>query len=124
MPRTDRRFTGEDLKRLYCKNLTPKERYFFDILECDWSDKSAQEKVRDIFKALKDSGLLDDALEYLPNGNYIKKALQVVYFLFDEGALGELDWIPALDWKDVLDDLFNVKERYEELDSKYQLLLK
>lgn len=112
------------MKRLYCKNLTPKERYFFDILECDWSDKSAQEKVRDIFKALKDSGLLDDALDYLPNGNYIKKALQVVYFLLDEGALGELDWIPALDWKDVLDDLFNVKERYEELDSKYQLLLK
>ena len=48
----------------------------------------------------------------------------MVYFLLDEGGLGELDWIPALDWKDVLDDLFNVKERYEELDSKYQLLLK
>ena len=122
MPRADRRFTGEDLKRLYCKNLTPKERYFFDILECDWSDKSAQEKVRDIFKALKESGLLDDALEYLPNGNYIKKALQVVYFLLDEGALEELDWIPALDWKETLDDLFDINERYREFEEAQKLL--
>ena len=123
MPRADRRFTGEDLKRLYCKNLTPKERYFFDILDCDWSDKSVQEKARDIFKALKESGLLDDALEYLPNGNYIKKALQVVYFLLDEGALGEIDFIPALDWKETLDELFNINERYQELEGKYELLL-
>ena len=122
MPRADRRFTGEDLKRLYCKNLTPKERYFFDILECDWSDKSAQEKVRDIFKALKDSGLLDDALEYLPNGNYIKKAMQVVYFLLEEGALEELDWIPALDWKETLDDLFDINERYREFEEAQKLL--
>ena len=122
MPRADRRFTGEDLKRLYCKNLTPKERYFFDILECNWSDKSAQEKVRDIFKALKESGLLDDALEYLPNGNYIKKALQVVYFLLDEGALEELDWIPALDWKETLDDLFDINERYREFEEAQKLL--
>ena len=122
MPRADRRFTGEDLKRLYCKNLTPKERYFFDILECNWSDKSAQEKVRDIFKALKDSGLLDDALDYLPNGNYIKKALQVVYFLLDDGALEELDWIPALDWKETLDDLFDINERYREFEEAQKLL--
>ena len=122
MPRADRRFTGEDLKRLYCKNLTPKERYFFDILECDWSDKSAQEKVRDIFKALKESGLLDDALEYLPNGNYIKKAMQVVYFLLEEGALEELDWIPALDWKETLDDLFDINERYREFEEAQKLL--
>ena len=124
MARTDRRFTGEDLKRLYCKNLTPRERHFFDILDCDWSDKSASEKVRDIFEALKDSGLLDDALDYIPNGNYIKKALQVVYFLLDDGVLGEIDWVPTMEWKEILDDLFNVKERYEELDTKYQLLLK
>ena len=43
--------------------------------------------------------------------------------MLDEGALGEIDFIPALDWKETLDDLFNVKERYQELEGKYELLL-
>lgn len=32
MPRKDRRFTGEDIRRLYCRNLTPEGRKLVDAM--------------------------------------------------------------------------------------------
>lgn len=122
MPRKDRRFTGSDLRRLYCKNLEYGQRYIFDISECDWSDLSAEEKIRKIVETIDDTGLMD-AIDLLPGGPYIRRALAVVQFLLDHGNISEVDWFPGLDWSKLLDDLFNVQERYDELEIKYQVLL-
>lgn len=123
MPRKDRRFKGTDLRRLYCKNLTPDQRYFFDITDCDWSDYSTEEKVKKVLEALEESGLLDEVVDLLPYGQYIRKALAVAQFLLGEGDIVDVDWFPGLDWSNLLDDLFNVQERYDQLEIKYQELL-
>jgi hypothetical protein len=108
---------------LYCKNLRPDQRYIFDISECDWSDLSAEEKIKKIVEALEDSGLMDEIVELLPGGNYIRRALAVVQFLLGQGDIREVDWFPGMDWSTLLDDLFNVQERYDQLEIKYQELL-
>lgn len=99
MPRKDRRFTGQDLKRLYCKNLTPEQRHFFDILDCDWSDYSRLEKFEEVMDFLDDSGLLEDAMRMLPYGNYVEKAFRVAQFLLKGGDLTQIDYVPTMDYE-------------------------
>lgn len=97
MPRKDRRFKGQDLRRLYCRNLTPLQRRFFDITECDWEDLDAVEQTQKILEFLEESGLLEEAILLLPYGHYVVKVLNVAQFLLGGGALSEVDWIPGLD---------------------------
>lgn len=116
MPRRDRRFTGEDVKRLYCKNLTPQQRHYFDLLDCDWSDYSAEEKVKQFLEELKDSGLLDELVDLIPGGVYVRKLLLTANALLEFGELKGIDLIPTIEWKSTLDELFNIKREYKELD--------
>lgn len=91
MPRKDPRFTGDDLKRLYCKNLSPSERKIFDVLTCDWDDYSFEEKAEKIFDSLLDAA--GDVVQYLPYGHYISLALDGIQLLLD-GDVGDTIWLP------------------------------
>lgn len=96
MPRRDRRFTGEDIRRLYCKNLTPLQRHFFDITDCDWDDYDPVEKTTKFLEALFDSGLMDEVELYLPGtGKRIKQFAGLALFLLKGGDLTEIDYVPV-----------------------------
>jgi hypothetical protein len=106
MPRKDRRFTGEDIRRIYCNNLTPIQRHLFDITDCNWSQYSTEEQVKKVFKALFDSGLLDDFIRLVPGGNYIGLALDVIRNILELGAGGVnmIDLVPVFDLQSLFPD--------------------
>lgn len=116
MPRKDRRFTGDDVKRFYCKNLTPYQRHIFDILDCDWSDYSRAEQTEKLFKALLDSDLLRDLVNYLPGGNYIQLALNVIQYIIEGGVPEQIELFPVFDLEDTLDKIRADREKREELE--------
>lgn len=106
MPRRDRRFTGEDIRRIYCKNLTPQQRRFFDITTCDWDDYSVPEKVTQLLEALFDTGMMDEIEILIPNGGLIKQAAGIALFLLKGGDLREIDYVPV-NFLDQLGHLFD-----------------
>lgn len=95
MPRKDRRFTGADIRRLYCKNLTPVQRYYFDITTCDWDDYDPTEKLIKFLEALFESGLMEEIEIYLPNGSRIKQFIGLALFLLKGGDLAAIDYVPV-----------------------------
>jgi len=101
MPRRDRRFTGDDLRRLYCKNLSPLQRRFFDITSCDWADLNAVEQTQEVFQFLEDSGLIHELLDRVPYGYYIEKAIRMSQYLLGGGDISEIAWIPTMDYTEV-----------------------
>jgi hypothetical protein len=115
--RKDRRFTGEDVRRIYCKNLGATQRRLFDITTCDWSDYDSIEKFRIIFKALRDSGLLDDLIYLMPCGNYLRLAFDVIANLIESDSAVPLgiDWFPVVDIEKLIEQA--KKERDAELES-------
>lgn len=98
MPRKDRRFSGEDLRRLYCKNLTPTQRRLFDITVCDWSDYDIQEKTKQIFDALFETGLIDEVASLLPRGQLLKDAFALANLVISGGDLSQIDYVPTNVW--------------------------
>lgn len=106
MPRKDRRFTGADLRRLYCKNLTAPQRYFFDITTCDWDDYDPVEKTIKFLEALFESGLMDEIAMYLPEGTRIKQFVGLALFLMKGGDLTAIDYVPV-NFLDQLGGLFD-----------------
>ena len=79
MPRKDRRFTGEDLVRLYCRNLAPDQRAVVDAigLYCPNKEQGREERMIALLTALTTPPLAD-AIALLPGGNYIGKALEII----------------------------------------------
>jgi hypothetical protein len=73
VPRKDRRFTGEDLRRIYCRNLTAEQRYLFDCLDCDWDRLSNLEKARRVLDTVLN--LLEPILDAIPYGGKVRDAL-------------------------------------------------
>jgi hypothetical protein len=112
MPRKDRRFTGEDVRRIYCNNLTPLQRYFFDITDCNWSQYSTHEQLKKVFQSLFDSDLLEDIVGLLPGGNYINLAMDVIINILEGQGITLLDLIPVWDLESMLG------EKNEELLKK------
>lgn len=80
MPRKDRRFTGDDLRRLYCKNLSPVQRRLFDLTSCDFADLDEQEIALKLVSILL-SPPLSDAIELLPGGGWGIKGLEAVQLI-------------------------------------------
>lgn len=105
MPRKDRRFKGEDLRRLYCKNLTPTQRRLFDITVCDWDDYSPLEKVVEIMDALVETGLLDQIAAYVPRGQYVKQAVEMARLILGGADLAQIDYVP-ISFLDQISGLF------------------
>lgn len=103
MPRKDRRFTGDDVKRFYCKNLTPYQRHLFDIMDCDWSDYTTAEQIEIIVKTVFNSDMLRDIVHYLPGGNYLSLALNVVEYLIEGGAPEQIELFPVQDLEETLE---------------------
>lgn len=96
MARSDRRFTGEDLRRLYCKNLTPVQRAVFDSTTCDWDDYSTAEQVKAVLDFLANSDVVEDLLDLLPYGGLVKLALDSIAALLDDTA-PHLAFLPVTD---------------------------
>jgi hypothetical protein len=79
MPRKNRRFTGEDVKRFYCRNLSPQQRTIFDGLTCDWEDMTEEERLEMILNWAQE--VLDQILSAIPYGRNIAKALMIALHL-------------------------------------------
>lgn len=92
MARKNRAFTGDDLKRLYCKNISPNQRAIFDVLECDWEDLSDFEQLRKIWDIFK--GLADNVIQLLPYGNYLALAIDAMTLLLENNIIG-VQFLPA-----------------------------
>jgi hypothetical protein len=92
MARKYRLFTGDDVKRLYCKNLSSTQRVIFDSLECDWDDLSDMEQLKKIWDVFK--GIVDNSIQLLPYGNYLALAMDAITLLLDNNLV-DVQFLPA-----------------------------
>ena len=105
MPRANRQFTGEDLRRLHCRNLSPTQRRLFDITVCDWDDYDALEKITKIMDALVETGLLDEISSLVPRGIYVKQAIEMARLILSGKDLSQIDYVP-ISFLDQVEGLF------------------
>lgn len=91
MPRKDRRFTGDDLKRIYCKNLDARQRKLFDIIDCDWSDYELEEQAEKVFDTILE--IADTVVDLLPYGNYVSLAIDGIRLLLS-GDIDKIELLP------------------------------
>lgn len=98
MPRKDRRFTGDDLRRLYCKNLTYEQQQVFDAISCDdYWDLDELGKVVLILEFIVD--YFGPFIELAPYGNYVVKFLDWATWILKVGdKLGELPYLQDIDY--------------------------
>jgi len=82
MPRKDRRFTGDDVRRIYCRHLTPTQRFIFDRLTCNLADLDEQEIAQEMVSALS-SPPLSYLWDVLPYGHYVSHSLDAIALLLD-----------------------------------------
>lgn len=98
MARKDRRFTAEDVKRFYCKNLSPEDRAFHDMLECDWEDLTTLEKAIKLLELLN-SPPVSYVWDLLPAGATVTILLDWIIRLLDAERLAlpqpELPLLPG-----------------------------
>jgi len=92
MPRKDRRFTGEDLRRIYCKNLNARQRRLFDIIECDWEDYSSEEKAEKVMDVILE--IAEEVIQFLPYSNLLSLAIDGIKLLLD-GEIGDIFLLPV-----------------------------
>lgn len=90
MPRRFRQFTAEDVKRFYCRNLSPADRALFDQLDCDWSDLTDLEKVIRILDVVN-SPPFSYIFDMLPLGGVVTIMLDWITLLL----VSERDALPA-----------------------------
>lgn len=93
MPRSDRRFTGDDLLRLYCRNLTPEQRAIVDAVglgSCGDGHLNPDDIVARVVSALV-SPPLSYVVGRLPAGKYLLDALQAADFLLKHAADTDTD---------------------------------
>jgi len=101
MPRKDRRFTGDDVRRIYCKNLTPFQRAVFEATDCDWSDYSTLEQAKKVVDFVADNDAIHELIgDFVPYGNYINLALDAISALLD-GAVPSSAFTPVTDALDL-----------------------
>lgn len=96
MPRKDRRFTGEDVKRFYCKNLTPEQRQIFEAIDCDWSDLDLREKVLRLVETLN-APPLSYIWDMLPGGGVATILLDMIALILEFRPEDAIPLLPAPD---------------------------
>lgn len=87
MPRKNRRFTGEDILRLYCRNLTASQQAIVDAVGFGCADMDDEDLVRSLLEALS-SPPLSDIIDRLPGGSYILAGIELAIVILDTDTSG------------------------------------